>query len=429
MLDPCLAGIRCKMADRIKLEPLAMKDALAFWKDKVKLSPGEFSRLSDAAKVRAFGVSGIAKGAELESVFNSLFRALDEGISFGEFKKECAAIFEKRGWTGKRAWRVDNIFRTNIQTAYNVGQYKEMMAVAQNRPFWMYDAVNDTRTRPAHRALDGKVFRYDHKFWDTWYPPNGFRCRCGVISMSEREMQRDGLKPETDDPTGTLVEPKTPKGGKMPARLLMPDPGFNHHPGKTVWGGVVDAAAGPDKWIDMARLKGADAFRRRKLSNVRAADIPDLDEGMLLKGGLSDAVYHDEFVNRYGSEKVVTDVAGEPVILSDRIFLKDKAGHTWKFDKPGHGETIPLVEDLLISPFEVWLVPQQNEAGKIRLTRRYIGLWKTADKDRIGGLAVMETSDGVWQGVTHFLPKKKRGGRWDLNYVERQRKGLLLWGK
>jgi hypothetical protein len=41
----------------------------------------------------------------------------------------------------------------------------------------------------------------------------------------------------------------------------------------------------------------------------------------------------------------------------------------------------------------------------------------------------MEVSDGVWQGVTHFAPRKKRDGDWDLSYVERQRKGILLWGR
>ncbi|MDY0397140.1 MAG: phage minor head protein [Desulfuromonas thiophila] len=89
-------------------------------------------------------------------------------------------------------------------------------------------------TRPSHAAQHGKVYRHDHPYWDTWYPPNGFRCRCSVRTLSDRQLQSRGLTPETDDPTGKLIEPVDPvTGGKMPARLMMPDKGFGLNPGKT----------------------------------------------------------------------------------------------------------------------------------------------------------------------------------------------------
>lgn len=412
----------------ITFSPLPMRETLAFWENKVKLSPGRFARLKDDVKTHAFAVSGIARGAELDTVFNALQKALEEGISYGRFKKEAAEVFKRRGWTGQRAWRVNNIFRTNIQTAYGVGRYRQMQRVAKRRPYWMYDAVNDSRTRPAHGAMDGRVFPATHPVWDRWYPPNGFRCRCSVVSLSAAQVKARGLTVEEEDPTGKLYEPKDPATGvTMPARLMMPDPGFAHHPGKSVWGGVVDDATQMSAWKDMPNLKGPDAFRRRKLANVRPANIADLNEEMLLQTGLGNEAYRKEFARRYGEEKVVTDTAGEPVILSLRTFMADKQRGTWKFDKPGHGETIPMVEKMLTEPYEVWLVPQQDEKGKIRLTRRYIGLWKTADKKRVGGMAVMEVSGGVFQGVTHFMPRKRKG--WDLRYLEKQRQGVLLWGK
>jgi SPP1 gp7 family putative phage head morphogenesis protein len=228
----------------IDLKPLPMEEAQAFWRGKVRLGPGEFARLSAEAKVRAFAVSGMAKGAELDTVFSALQRAIDAGTSFADFKADLAEILGRRGWTGPRAWRVDNIFRTNIQTAYGVGRYRQMQQAVAERPFWQYSAVNDSRTRPTHAAMDGKVFRHDDPFWDTWYPPNGFRCRCGVVTLSEEELHEQGLSVEERDPTGRLVEPMDPLSGrKLPARLMMPDPGFAHHPGKVVWGGVTEALA------------------------------------------------------------------------------------------------------------------------------------------------------------------------------------------
>lgn len=217
----------------LTLELLTMQDALRFWLDKLKISPGAFARLADEAKTVAFSVSGIAKGDELDSVFNALQRAIDRGTIFEDFKNEVAPIFEKRGWTGPAAWRVETIFRTNIQTAYSVGRYKEMMAAVKDRPYWQYSAVNDSRTRPTHLAMNGKIYPADHPFWDTWYPPNGYNCRCGVISLSQDDIDNEELTVETVNPTGGLIEPVDPvTGNRMPARLLMPDQGFDHNPGK-----------------------------------------------------------------------------------------------------------------------------------------------------------------------------------------------------
>lgn len=214
-----------------------MREAQEFWKDKVQMRPKDFKALADEAKVKAFAVSGIAKGDQLNTVFTALQRAINDGISFDQFKRECGDIFERRGWTGLRAWRVDNIFRTNVQTAYNVGRYKQLNEDVDVVPYWMYSAVNDSRTRPEHLAMNGRVWPANHPTWDTWYPPNGYRCRCSVIALTEGQVKNRGLKVEEKDPTNRLIEPVHPETGeRMPARALMPDPGFERNPGKDYWG-------------------------------------------------------------------------------------------------------------------------------------------------------------------------------------------------
>ena len=125
-------------------------------------------------------------------------------------------FLENEGYEGLDPLQADNIFRTNIQTAYNVGHYEQMTdpAVMQLRPYWMYDAVNDSHTRPSHLAMDGKVFPADHKIWDVWFPPNGFRCRCTVRTLSKRQVEARELKVED----------------KFPA--IAPDPHFGTNPAK-----------------------------------------------------------------------------------------------------------------------------------------------------------------------------------------------------
>ena len=215
---------------------LPMEEAQAFWVEKHQIGAGLYGKLSAEAKIRAFAISGIAKGDELNTVFTALQKGIDRGDSFGKFKKECAEIFERRGWTGKRAWRIDNIYRTNIQTAYNVGRYKQLKEESSVFPYWQYDAVNDRRTRPTHLAMDGRVWPADHSVWSTWYPLNGYRCRCSVIGLTRGQVERRKIQVEKEDITERLIEPVSPVSGeKMPGQQMLPDIGFEHNSGEVYW--------------------------------------------------------------------------------------------------------------------------------------------------------------------------------------------------
>lgn len=406
---------------------LPFKEAEEFWADKVKLSSGDFRKLSDEAKSKAFAVSGMAKGDELETVFNSLQKAIEGKKTFADFKKDCAEIMDRRGWS---SWRMDNLFRTNVQSAYMAGRFKQVSRTAKLRPYGKYSAVKDSRTRPTHAALNGKVFPLDHPFWDTWWPPNGFKCRCDVITLSQRQIEKQGLTVEANDPTGGLIEPVDPKTGrKMPARPLMPDPGFSYHPGKVAYGGLGSGETIGRDTKSVEGLKKAEDYGRPKLKDVGADDIPDLDESLLLPTGQDDDWYVKKFKERYGEEgSVVPDVLGDPVLITLRSFMANKmpGQETFKFNKPGHGESINLLGEMVAKPYEVWLTPQKDSNGRFRLVKRYVSLWKS-DQNKVGGLAIFEMHRGEMTGVTSFLPK--RGELSDLRNLEKQREGFLLFPK
>lgn len=257
--------------------------------------------------------------------------------------------------------------------------------------------------------------------------------RC-VPTLTRGQVESRNIAVEESDPSYRLIEPVSPvTGEKMPAMQLLPDPGFKHNPGKTVWGGVVDdKIKGGHLFKPLQELNGPDDYRRPALRNVRPTDMTVMPKGGLLPGKQPDKMYIKEFRDRYGEELVVKDAIGEAVILSLRSFLVFKEPgrpQTWKFNKPGHGEIIPMLQEAIEHPYEIWLTPQKNTAGKVRLSKRYIGLWKTGDKKRVGGLFVFEVINGVFRGVTAYAPAKKKAGEQiaDIEYVERQRKGLLLY--
>lgn len=214
-----------------ELMALPMREAIEFWRNKVSMTRDEFDEVAEQMQARGFYVSGLTQIDQVEAVKSAIDAAIADGETFDQWKARITDIIDQQKWSGVR---LEIIFRTNVQSAYMAGRYAQMNrpAVKKARPFWRYSAVHDRRTRPTHRAMDGKIFPADHPVWDVWYPPNGYRCRCGVQSLSQREITRDGLVVETEDPTGKLIEPVSADGRKMPARPLMPDNGFSRNVGK-----------------------------------------------------------------------------------------------------------------------------------------------------------------------------------------------------
>lgn len=220
------------MSEKIELEKLTFEEALKYFKTRLPMTKEEFAALEKAIRARAFTVANVATLDIVQAIYNSLLKALETGATMEEFRQEVNEFIQNEGYIGLTPYRADNIFRTNIQTAYNVGRYEQqtLPAVTESRPIWIYDAVNDNRTRPAHLSMNGVARRYDDPFWDTWYPPNGYRCRCSVRTASEDEAERKGITVETGD---APKERRTPDGQRVSSPW--PDFGFDTNPAKGGW--------------------------------------------------------------------------------------------------------------------------------------------------------------------------------------------------
>ena len=155
----------------LEVRPLPMREAQAFWADKVPMTRAAFDALADGARSRAMTVSGLSSADQVADVHAAIFKAVADGETLADFKTRAAGLIEAKGWN---SWRVNTIFRTNLQSAYMAGRYAQMKQVAEARPYWRYVAVQDSRTRPSHMAMHGLVFHHTHPIWETWFPPNGF---------------------------------------------------------------------------------------------------------------------------------------------------------------------------------------------------------------------------------------------------------------
>ena len=426
----------------VTVTPLPPREALAYWKTKVPMKAREFYDLELEARSRAFTVSGISREDLLDELCGSLFKALSEGQSFGSWKKDTQGVWYSLGWTEKgRSFRLDNIFRTNLQTAYHVGRYAQMQRVKESRPYWQYDAVNDSRTRPTHRAMDGKIYPADHPFWDTWYPPNGFRCRCGVRTLSERQVEREGLTVETEDITGMLIEPIDPvTGNKTIARPLMPDPGFSTHPAKDWLSTLTPSELEDGEIRDLFRgalckdgkgvLQFASESCRPLLSGIDGRHLLPVGDTDVMPKGLRDEAYVLAFLKEFGITKIDgTKIhkipGGAPVVIGKGFFI-NKGTRSWEVKKSGRERYVKLLARTIMKPYEVWRVPSEV-SGKATASLRLIRVFSGKDGE-IGGYVAFNLVGGRgWSATTAFTPKVGGSEQEMLAYLEKQRQGVLLY--
>lgn len=247
------------------LEP---KDAIRFLQAKGAQVSGNWTEMLDGQHARAFTVANVTKLDVLQDIQDSLAKALKSGQTIQQWKDGLIPELQRKGWwqrdattaelqaagrvdaqgviaKGLTPYRLKTIFQTNMQSAYMAGRYEQMIEQAEERPYWQYVAILDAKTRPAHRALNGKVFRYDDKGWAAFYPPNGFNCRCRVRNFTQVEIERRQIPVSSTE--GKLRQVQVPlKSGEsatvtrlvdksLPGGRFQPDPGFSNNPGLNAW--------------------------------------------------------------------------------------------------------------------------------------------------------------------------------------------------
>lgn len=246
------------MGDKVNLPVLfKMKpeEASKYLKNKVSEVSWDWHDIYEREHEKIFTVAKTAGYDVLADIRTAVQKAIDEGTTLKQFQKELKPILEEKGWWGKTAdpdnpekevqlgsvRRLETIYRTNLRTSYQAGRYRELMDNVKFRPYWQYIAVLDDRTRKEHRELHGKVFRYDDPFWDTFFPPNDWGCRCTVKSLSQKDLDRQGLTVEKGDDrllTGTAELPNGEKVKGIVYRLgkgksIQTGIGWNYNPGKS----------------------------------------------------------------------------------------------------------------------------------------------------------------------------------------------------
>lgn len=247
------------------LEP---EEALRYLAGKDNKPSFDFHEVWEDAHSRAFTVAKAMRVDILQDIRGAVQDGMKKGLTVSQFRKSIEPALQAKGWWGKKTVtdpntgkervvqlgnprRLELIYRTNLATAESAARYQDFMESAPERPYWMFCAVLDARTRPTHRALNGKVFRWDDPFWNTFWPPLDWGCRCYVRKLTEEQVRRLGLKVESSAKYLTSSDKLISKrSGAMGQISTYTDPltgkavstgiGWNHNPGQS-W--VLEAQA------------------------------------------------------------------------------------------------------------------------------------------------------------------------------------------
>jgi SPP1 gp7 family putative phage head morphogenesis protein len=145
-----------------------------------------------------FSFSAAKNYQELRTITDALRDEDGKLRDFQDFKEEVGVINDKFN----KVW-LQTEYDTAIATATQSARWQEFKTEKAIFPFLRYQTAGDDSVRDEHRLLDGITKRVDDPFWRTYYPPNGWHCRCEAIQVPEDEAQ--------ETPEGSYRTPPVPE--------------------------------------------------------------------------------------------------------------------------------------------------------------------------------------------------------------------------
>lgn len=414
----------------VSLSPLPPEEALAFFRAKGYRPSFDWRDVWQEEHGRAFTVAKVMRYDLLQDIRQAVDAALAEGITFQQFRERLEPTLRAKGWWGRAEMtdpatgevrrvqlgsprRLQIIYDTNLRAARSAGRWEAIQRLKRRRPWLRYQAVLDSRTRPQHRAWHGTILPVDHDWWKTHYPPNGWRCRCIVQQLSDRDLRRYGLKPSERPPAvpeRDYVNRRTGEVIRVPQGV---DPGFAYNMGMSSL-----------RALTPRPLPG----RLRTPTGNPPADLPlpparTVPASELLPPDTTSEEAMDEFLRMFGADRnrpaVIEDRISEPLVVSTDFFFRDTG--QLKLVGTTRITATRLMARTITDPDEIWWQWERHEkTNEWRLRRRYLARFNVEGQKDAAVMIVFDVGKDGWVGVTAFRARNS-------SYLEQHRAGTLAY--
>jgi SPP1 gp7 family putative phage head morphogenesis protein len=142
----------------------------------------EASPLTQAMRENLYWFSGAKTYQELAEMNGLLIDEHGKRRNYEEFRTEVRKKHEQYNQN-----YLDAEYATANRSAAAVRDWAQFQKNKSAYPNLKYCTMEDDDVRPEHQILNGIIKPVDDPFWDRYYPPNGFRCRCFVEATDETE--------------------------------------------------------------------------------------------------------------------------------------------------------------------------------------------------------------------------------------------------
>jgi hypothetical protein len=398
---------------------LPFKEQIEFFRRKANVPTNSYVDIYNNEHDYAFVVAGANRNALLNDFRAAIDKAISQGTTLDEFRKDFAEIVERHGWSynGGFNWRTRIIYETNLNSSYQAGRYQQLRDA--KFPYMEYlhsDYVE--HPRELHQSWDHLVLNFNDPWWNTHFPPNGYGCQCRVRGRTKGDLKRMGKNQPDKAPTINWVDRVIGENSGNPRIVRVPegvDPSFEHIPGQSRLDNFVPNPLDTDPTL------------KRGLPSSKATDewpaIREVSKNRLLEKGLTEEDYANIFLNEFGATltkpAIFKDVAGDALVIGKQLFTVSKTGEL-KVTKRGREQFLLLLADSLKLPDEIWTRMEYfDHLQKSVVRRRYISRFMI-DGEVKPMLAVFEVGDDGWLGVTTFAPDNP-------DYLEQLRVGVRVF--
>ena len=156
----------------------------------------EQTKMSDLMRQRLsrsnYIFSGMKTFHELNEAFPSLLDENGDRKPFERFLNDVRSIDETYNRNYLRSEY--NFVHQSAQMAAKWEQFSE----DGDRYYLQYRTAGDDKVRPEHAALNRITLPMSDPFWESYYPPNGWNCRCTVVQVLKSKYDKTDPKDAMD---------------------------------------------------------------------------------------------------------------------------------------------------------------------------------------------------------------------------------------
>lgn len=165
-------------------------------------------------KTDIFIFSGLKTHSELLEASRLLLTEDEKLKSFSQFSKDTEKL--KSDYN-------DNYLEAEYQFAVTSSQMAGKWANISSDYDLQYRTAGDDRVRVSHKALHDITLPADDAFWISYYPPNGWRCRCTALEVRKGKYAKSDTKKAIAE--GEKATSQIDKDGKNKLEIFRFNPG------------------------------------------------------------------------------------------------------------------------------------------------------------------------------------------------------------